>query len=238
MILHKLLIHYARNREDREFFSLQARDAVSWLQRAGVGLNENTSVLDLGCGHGLFGLEIEKTGCRVTFADSDDNLAPEISKAKFVKFDIDKDDLEKLGTFDVVIFSNVFEHIHDRDEFLGQAGKLLKPGGFLYLSWTNWLSPWGGHGYPLLHYLGPKIGYGLYNKFNGEPLIYVPYKNLFPTYIGKTLKTIGKNKELNIIKVVPRYYPELAFIIRIPVVREFFTWNCVVLAQESSVKPV
>ncbi|MBN2168538.1 MAG: methyltransferase domain-containing protein [Actinobacteria bacterium] len=233
MIFHKLVRQYLKNRDDKDFYALQAGDMARWLDRNRVPLNGTTTALDLGCGEGLIGHELERLGCSVTFADLEDCLIPEIDRRKLVNIDIEKDDLTTLGEYDLVVFSNVLEHIAHPEEFLEKAEILLKPEGYLYLSWTNWLSPWGGHEYSLFHYLGPWRGYRLCEKFRGKPRVHTPYENLFPTHIGKVLKLLRRNRSLDVIKVVPRYYPELAFITRIPVFREFFTWNCAVLARKA-----
>jgi hypothetical protein len=34
-----------------------------------------------------------------------------------------------------------------------------------------------------------------------------------------------------VVRVVPRYYSELSFIMLIPLLREFLAWNCAVLIQ-------
>lgn len=233
MIFHKLVRRYLKSKDDECFYTLQAVDAVEWLEKNEVPLGREMTALDLGCGGGFVGYELERSGCKVTYADIEDCLIPEIDDNGFVALDIENADLRELGSYDLVVFSNVLEHIARPDEFLNKVDILLKPGGFLYLSWTNWLSPWGGHEYSLFHYLGPRTGYRLCEKVRGKPRVHTPYENLFPTYIGKVLKIIRRNKKLEIMKVVPRYYPELAFITRIPVVREFLTWNCVVLARKA-----
>src|SRR5436305_14264977 len=103
MILHKLLLRYARHRDDAAFYHLQATDAIRWLGEAGVPFGPETSVLDLGCRHGVFGAELMKKGCRVTFADEENFLLPEIAGAPFVPINIDKDSLSKAGQYDLVI---------------------------------------------------------------------------------------------------------------------------------------
>jgi len=231
MLIHKLFYRYFKHRDDAEFFSMQAQDAVGWLEKNGVKLGAGTAALDLGCGLGLFGSELQKKGCQVTFADVADLRSPQLEGASFRLLDITADDLSVAGTYDLVISSNVLEHISDPAYFLANAHRLLRPGGTLYLSWVNWLSPWGGHHFSLFHYLGPKRGHLVYDKVVRRPRAHTPYVDLFPTSISGTLKMIRANPELRIKKIVPRYYPELWFIARVPVLREFLTGNCVILIE-------
>ena len=55
-IIHKLLAQYLKQRDDPAFYSFQAEDAIGWLKRCGVSMGEKTRALDLGCGHGVFGI--------------------------------------------------------------------------------------------------------------------------------------------------------------------------------------
>ena len=229
MILHKLLAQFLRKRDDAGFYLLQAHDAMRWMERNGVKLDKATRVLDLGCGHGVFGGELVKQGCQVTFADESNGLFPELRSAPFLQVNIDKDDLSKLGTYDLVVCSNVLEHLDKPDQFIRSAGQLLAPGGKLYLSWTNWLSPWGGHEFSPLHYLGVNRGHLIYDKLASRKRYHTPFVNLFPTYIGHTLKVIRREPELRIVAMAPRYYTELAFLLRVPGLREFLAWNCALL---------
>jgi len=186
-------------------------------------------VLDLGCGHGVFGARLTERGCAVTFADERNYLLPELSGAPFRAINLDQDDIAGLGEFDLVVCSNVFEHLAKPDRFLDSVHNILAPRGRLYLSWTNWLSPWGGHDWSPLHYLGPRNGQWLYDKLLKKSRNHTIYQNLFPTFIGRTLSHIRQNPHLTILKAAPRYYTELAWLIRIPVLREFFAWNCALL---------
>ena len=137
MIIHKLLAQYFKQGDDPSFYTFQADDAIAWLERSGVPLNQKTRVLDLGCGHGVFGAQLMKRGCQVSFADEENLLLPEISKAPFHRINLDCDDLTALGQYDLVICSNVLEHLAKPTEFLEGAHKILAPEGKLYLSWTN-----------------------------------------------------------------------------------------------------
>ena len=144
MIIHRLILQHLKHRDDSDFYVLQAEDAIQWLERSGVTFNSGVTVLDLGCGHGIFGLQLAKRGCQLTFADEFDTPPPELSGSRFLKINLDVDDIAGLGKYDVVICSNVYEHLSKPDRFIENVGKILNPGGKLFLSWTNWLSIWLG----------------------------------------------------------------------------------------------
>jgi SAM-dependent methyltransferase len=229
MIIHHLIRQYLGHRDDPRFYEFQAEDAVHWLERWGVKLGPGTTALDLGCGHGVFGAALAKRGCRVTFSDESQGLLPELAGSPFVRFDIDKDDMAKLGQYDLVICSNVFEHLSKPDQFLASVATTLTPDGKLFLSWTNWLSVWGGHEFSPFHYLGPRRGHLIYDKLVKRPRKHTPYQNLYPTYIGETMRKIRNNPRLKLLRAAPRYYPEFAFLLRLPILREFLAWNCALL---------
>jgi len=229
MIIHKLIGQYLRSRDDSSFYLDQAQDAIRWMESCGVRLGDDCRALDLGCGHGIFGAELVRRGCQVTFADESNILMPEVAASRFVTINLDRDDISKLGEFDLVVCSNVFEHLAKPDEFLGSAYRILSPSGRLYLSWTNWLSPWGGHEFSPFHYLGVRRGHLVYDKLIKRLRKHTPFVNLFPTYIGRTLGAVRRSSELEVLHAAPRYYTEFAFVVRIPVLREFVTWNCALL---------
>jgi hypothetical protein len=58
--------------------------------------------------------------------------------------------------------------------------------------------------------------------------------DLFPIGIGRTLELIRDCPSLRVLQVVPRFYPELAIITRIPLLREFLTFNCVILLEREA----
>jgi 2-polyprenyl-3-methyl-5-hydroxy-6-metoxy-1,4-benzoquinol methylase len=229
MIIHKLITQHLRNRDDADFYHLQARDAIRWIEASGVPLTPQTRALDLGCGHGIFGGELAKRGCQVTFADTVNYLRPDLASAPFKKFDIDRDDFQTLGQYDLVVCSNVFEHLSKPERFLESIHHALSPAGRLYLSWTNWLSPWGGHEFSPFHYLGKRRGQALYDKVVGKQRNHTVYENLFPTYIGDTLAKIRSSPTLKVLRGAPRYYTEFGFLLNVPIAREFLTWNCALL---------
>ena len=229
MIIHKLIAQYLSHRDDSSFYLDQARDAIRWIEQSGVALGGGCRALDLGCGHGIFGAELAQRGCQITFADDTNLLWPDVATSRFLAINLDEDEISALGEYDLVVCSNVFEHLGKAKEFLNSVHKILSPQGRLYLSWTNWLSPWGGHEFSPFHYLGARRGHLLYDKLVGRPRKHTPFANLFPTYIGSTLKMIGGNPNLRILRAAPRYYTELSFLMKLPGIREFLAWNCAVL---------
>lgn len=229
MIIHKLLLRYFTHGDDREFYLMQAQDAAAWLERAGVRLGPGTEAVDLGCGHGVFGAELKKRGWQVTFADQENHLLAERAGERFAQIDLDRDDYSKLGQFDLVVCSNVFEHLAKPERFLAEISKLLRPEGKLYLSWTNWWSPFGGHDFAPFHYLGPRLGRWVHHKLTGRWSDHVPFAGLYPTYIGRTLRQVRTSPDLRILKMATRYYPEFSLVLRLPLAREVLAWNCALL---------
>ena len=48
------------------------------------------------------------------------------------------------GAVDVSYSSNVLEHVVSHEQMLSEMVRVVAPGGVIYLTFTNWLSPWGG----------------------------------------------------------------------------------------------
>ena len=104
MIIHRLIYGFLRAKGGSpEFYQLQARDAIAWMQRQGVQFTPTTTVLDLGCGFGDVGGAVAKSGAQVTLSDDDSYVLPENAALPFRKFNIDRDDFTTLGQYDLVI---------------------------------------------------------------------------------------------------------------------------------------
>lgn len=231
MIIHRLIARHFKHRDDEVFYGLQAEDAIRWLREQGVKIDKGVRALDLGCGHGIFGELMEKSGCELTYSDDGNWLLPRLKARNFISVNLDQDNVTKLGTYDLVICSNVLEHLSKPDKFLREMRDILSPGGHLYLSWTNWLSPWGGHEFSPFHYFGPKLGVKIFDKIIKRPRKHTPYENLFPTYIGDVCNQVRETEGLEVVKIAPRYYTEFSFLMQIPGLREFVSWNCVILIK-------
>lgn len=102
------------------------------------------SVLDIGCGGGLLSEPMARLGATVTGVDaSARNIAVAGLHASRQDLAIDyrQDTAEALAgsdaRFDIVLALEIVEHVADVDLFLTSIGRLVKPGGLLFLSTLN-----------------------------------------------------------------------------------------------------
>ena len=121
------------------------RDAILRAARRLPGYPD-LSVLDLSCGRGEILAALARDGCRARgthYRGDDYKLAEQKGPIETAGLAIDPDvDLTKPlpyadGMVDVVILSEVLEHLPEHRTVLVEAGRILKPGGRLVLSTTN-----------------------------------------------------------------------------------------------------
>jgi SAM-dependent methyltransferase len=190
-------------------------------------------VLDLGCGPGYYTMALRDRGAAVIPVDNDPvemQLAGEAPTGALIA---DAGDLPlEDGSADGVFCSNLLEHTPHAAPVLAEIERVLRPGGWGYISWTNWYSPWGGHDMSPYHFLGPRLGPRLYVRRHGQPRKNPYGAGLWPCHIGPTLRLLRRHDRLLVERVEPRYWPRLAFITRIPVIRELLTWNCVIRVRK------
>jgi len=95
-------------------------------------LGKNLTVLDVGCGDGLLSEPIAKMGN--TVASIDLTTIVKVAQKRHVSWVL-AGDAEKLSfadsVFDVVLASEVVEHLWNPDSFLAEAYRVLKPKGYL-----------------------------------------------------------------------------------------------------------
>ena len=103
-----------------------------------------TRVLDVGCGGGFLAEEFAKFGCRVTGIDpSGPTITQAAAHAQAVGLAIDY--LVAPGeaipfadaAFDIVYCCDVLEHVDDLDATIGEAARVLKPGGVYLFDTIN-----------------------------------------------------------------------------------------------------
>ena len=135
MALEKNLVHYVKK---IEFL----KGGVAELQK-GTG-KKDLSVLDIGCGTGNIAIEVAKLGCRVTGIDVDKasiDYARERNAPRCTFLVGNAQDLKLRETYDVIIASEVLEHLKQPDKLVGFIGEHLHKEGFLFLSMPNGYGP-------------------------------------------------------------------------------------------------
>lgn len=132
--LNPVRIGYIRDRAAAHF----GREPLSGLPLAGLTL------LDIGCGGGLLSEPMTRLGAHVTGVDaSARNVAVAGLHAERQDLAIDyrqgtAEALAESGAqFDIVLALEIIEHVADVDLFLHSCGRMVKPGGLLFLSTLN-----------------------------------------------------------------------------------------------------
>lgn len=99
----------------------------------------NKRLLDAGCGTGWFSKAASDRGALVTSMDLGENLLSEVAK-KCETERVAGSILEmpfKKNTFDLIVCSEVIEHVPDPEKAITELYRVLKPGGTLVLTTPN-----------------------------------------------------------------------------------------------------
>jgi len=189
-------------------------------------------VLDLGSGPGYYSRALLKAGAEVVAIDLGDANVRAAARAGLNALQSDGTTLPfPDASFDGVMCSNMLEHTPTPEDIFDEIERVLRPGGWAWVSWTNWFSPWGGHSITPWHYFGPRLGARLYIRLFGPPTKNLPYDTLWPTHIGRIMRQLRRREGLRLLDAVPRYYPSQRWIMKLPGVREVITWNCLLLLE-------
>jgi SAM-dependent methyltransferase len=136
------------------------------------------------------------------------------------------------GTADVSFSSNVLEHVPDAARFLNETIRVTRPGGIIYLSFTAWYSPWGGHETAPWHFLGGHRAARRYEQRHGRPPGNKFGTSLFACHVGPTLRMARAHPGVDVVAALPRYYPDwMRWLIEVPGLRELATWNLLLVLR-------
>ena len=118
--------------------------AAKHFGREGLRPFEGLSLLDIGCGGGLLSEPMTRLGFAVLGADaSEKNIKTAMTHAAEGGLAIDyrattAESLAEAGLqFDVVLNMEVVEHVADLPGYLDACGKLVKPGGLMFVATLN-----------------------------------------------------------------------------------------------------
>ncbi len=112
--------------------------------------------------------------------------------------------------------------------------RATRPGGLIYLSFTNWYSPWGGHEMSPWHYLGAGRAERRYRRKHGRLPKNAVGSSLFPLHIGPVLRMMRARADVEVVAARPRYYPDWCWpLLLIPGLREIATWNLMLILRRT-----
>jgi SAM-dependent methyltransferase len=218
-------------RDPDRFYTLLSEDAVGLLGTR-VPL-AGTLALDVGGGAGYLTVALRRAGASCFLVDAD---PAELSWRGPPPPGCVLGDGARLpfrsGSVALVTSSNVLEHAADPYAMVAEMVRVLRPGGHLWLSFTNWYGPWGGHETSPWHYLGGDAARRRYERRTGRQPKNRYGESLFALHVGDFLRRLALLSELDVLDARPRYLPSAAgALVHVPVVRELATWNLEVLAR-------
>ncbi len=205
---------------------------------AQIGLYEPLAgkrVLDVGGGPGYFSEAFRRAGATYNSLDADlgelSGLGdPEpgtvLGSGMALPF--------RAESFDVAYSSNVLEHVNRPWDMADEMVRVTKSGGLVFLSYTLWWGPWGGHETAPWHFIGGHRAARRYQRKHGKRPKNVFGESLFPITAGAGLRWAADNDQVVVVERLPRYLPRWAWwVLRIPLLREVVTWNLALVLRKT-----
>ncbi|MEU4419842.1 alpha-(1-_3)-arabinofuranosyltransferase family protein [Actinoplanes sp. NPDC024001] len=218
------------------FYSLLAEDSVrqlgSYVELKGA------RVLDVGGGPGYFASEFRGAGAEYLGIDPavGDFAAAGAEVGGMVRGSGTALPI-RTGALDVTYSSNVLEHVDDPEAMLDEMVRVTRPGGTIYMSFTPWLSPHGGHETAPWHFLGGEYARRRFVRKNGHEPKNRYRESLFPVSAARAMRWVRAARragDITVVDVLPRYHPGWAkWVASVPVLRETLTWNFTVVLRRS-----
>lgn len=231
----ELFRRFRREQTDPDdFYSFLAADTVSLLGRY-LPLAGSVAV-DVGGGAGYAAEALRAAGVRCVVVELEHEELTNFGRVPEVAMRGDGCRLPiASASADLYHSSNVLEHVPTPEPMLEEMVRVLRPGsGTAFLSFTNWLSPWGGHETSPWHYLGGHRAARRYERRRGRAPKNRFGTTLFPVAVADVLAWLDRRGDIDVLWAGPRYLPEwLRWIIRVPWVREVATWNLAVVLRRT-----
>lgn len=219
------------------FYGIIAEDSAAHVEHY-APLN-GKRILDVGGGPGYFAEAFRRRGATYFALDADageltlHGRSPEkgstiLGSGMQLPFHDD--------SVDIAFSSNVLEHVSEPWTVADEMVRVTRPGGLIFLSYTTWYSPHGGHETWPWHYFGGKRALNRYIRVHGKPPKNVYGENMFAVTVRAGLawtKRRVADGVVDLLEEFPRYHPRWAYsLVRVPVVRELLTWNLVIVLRK------
>ncbi|MGZ4597441.1 MAG: class I SAM-dependent methyltransferase [Actinomycetes bacterium] len=213
------------------FYALLASDSVRLVEDF-TALAGKT-VVDVGAGPVQFARAFAARGASYVGVDSDEEAVVRAGVPGASALVAEGERLPlRSGSIDVAFSSNVLEHVRHPPTLADEMVRVTRPGGLIFLSYTNWLSPWGGHETSPYHYLGGERAIARYTRRYGRPPKNRVGSNLHRVSVSDGLRWARRQQHAELLDARPRYYPSWAkSVVRVPGLREFATWNLLLVLR-------
>ena len=216
------------------FYGALAADSVALLRRWSD--LRGADVLDIGGGPGYFADAFTDAGAR--YAGVEPDAGELTSRGGVARNTIRGSGLDlpiATGSADITFSSNVLEHVPDPRRMAEEMLRVTRPRGVVFLSWTPWLSPWGGHETSPWHYLGGRWAADRYSRRHGHRPKNDVGRSLFPCPVGPMVgwaRDVQRSGRAEVLDVFPRYHPWWArWVMQVPGMREVVSWNAVIVLR-------
>ncbi len=214
-----------------QFYGALAQDTVHLIERH-EPLGGRTLV-DIGAGRPEFGTAFTGAGARYVAVDLDPSAFDGTVGEGFVVGRAEQLPLAD-DSVDVAVSSNVVEHVRDQGALGEEMLRVVKPGGLVFISFTTWHSPWGGHETSPWHYLGGDYAARRYERRIGRQPKNRFGDTMFPAHAGQALRWARAREDAWLVEAIPRYHPDWASsVIAVPGLREVFAWNLMLVLRKS-----
>ncbi|MDN5715798.1 MAG: class I SAM-dependent methyltransferase [Janibacter sp.] len=189
------------------------------------------TVLDVGAGQEQFGRRFVDHGARYLAVDIEqDALRPGPGCGAVVGSG------EQLpfadACADIVMSNNVMEHVTAPGRVAQEMVRVAKPGALIFISYTAWYSPWGGHETSPWHLLGGQYARRRYERVNGHPPKNKFGESMHAATVSGGLHWAKSTPDADLIEAAPRYHPDWADgLLKVPGLRELLSWNLMMVLR-------
>jgi SAM-dependent methyltransferase len=228
---------FLREQDDPDhFYSVLAADSVR--QLAEYAPLDGACVLDVGGGPGYFADAFRAAGATYFGIDPDvgelsarGEPAPGMLRGSGQQLPV------RTGSVDICYSSNVLEHVPAPGRMAAEMVRVTRPDGLIFISFTPWLSPHGGHETGPWHYLGGHRARARYRARHGREPKNRFGESLFAVSVGGALRWARRRRDAELVAALPRYHPWWArWVVHVPLVREVVCWNLVLVLRKNGGK--
>lgn len=213
------------------FYTALADDSAAQLAQY-VDL-EGATMLDVGGGPGYFRDAFRAHGATYFSLDADVGELSglgEIASGTVIGSGMDLPFRD--GALDVCYSSNVLEHVPDPWRMADEMVRVTRPGGLVFISYTVWFGPWGGHETAPWHFLGGARARRRYLRTHGHEPKNRFGESLFPVTVRAGLRWADTQTTAEVVDLTPRYNPRWSrWLLSVPGLREVVTWNLVIVLR-------